>query len=77
MTELLTMIKQTDGKYMKYKKYLQYIRNVKRYGLNEHNSYLFHICIDEIQPLIEYVKHTYNTQPTKQTLDWIQKHSAN
>ena len=76
MTELLNLIKQSAGKYKMYKEYMQYIRNVKHYGLNEHNSYMFHICIDEIQPLIKYVKNTYNIQPRKSTLEWIQKHSA-
>ena len=64
-------MKQTDEKYKRYRFLLPKIRYVKKVGLNDKNSFCFYSYIDEIVPLIEYVKKFYNMKPSKETLSFI------
>lgn len=68
---MISLLKHTDEKYIRYVKLLDKVRKVLRVGINEKNSFEFWVNIDELKPLIKYVKLKYNTQPRSDLIEFI------
>ena len=69
MTQFL---KPFDEKLKRYKQLIQNIRRTLRKGLNERNSYNFYIYVDELVPLVEYLKRKYNMKFHEDVYDIIE-----